>query len=339
MPSLPLELVSEIIYEALEFSTSDTPGTRSKPRWELVSSLSVTCKSYRILVLKAWFCRLYTEDHDDTAQLTERILQVDKNWVKQIHCVQRVFRGPRSRSWNLQGYERLELVRLDWLDVSIPHQGSSFERSEYIPFINAPDKVATFDFRGLRWPYPNAYLFIQQCLPSIKHLVLYQQEVWCGLCFTPSEVEFAEPIPTRLLYEGGFGLPIHYATALKSLEQLEQVTIHIPAAGTGLTSVNETCNENMWIGECDACIKFLYTDCSFVDAYVARKRGGIFRLADGTEKQGLHPPRLKSVEWVFVPLTAHEYDLSSAWEEVSEGGDLDSNISLEGDISDVTLVS
>lgn len=86
MTTLPLELVSEVIQKALELELPaadyDIIGITSKAPWSSVSPLSLSCKSYRLLVLKAWFYRLYTEYHDDTTNLTNRIPLVKKSWVK-----------------------------------------------------------------------------------------------------------------------------------------------------------------------------------------------------------------------------------------------------------------
>lgn len=232
MPNLPLELVFEILRVILEAGEVHTGNalTNTKPPWHLVSSLSLASRLYRDLVLRAWFRRFYTENSRDTTELTEHIPQAKKFWVKyellpprviftlkvshrQLHCVTPTSSSLRSRSsWDLEGYSQLELVRLDWLPTWNPYAGDSRESSDYLPFVNTPHTVITFDFRNIRWPYPTAYLFIQQCFPFIRKLVLYQQKVWCMLCFTVNRVSFAAPIPQRLIYEGGLGLPVSRET-------------------------------------------------------------------------------------------------------------------------------
>lgn len=136
---------------------------------------------------------------------------------REIHCVR--LDNPNSHSvtpWNLEGYLQLETVRLDWM--STRNIRMFFRSSDDVPFVNTPSTVVNFDFRGRYWPFPSAYSFIPRCLSFIRRLVLYQQNVWCGLCFTINDVEFRQPDPHRFQYDGGFGLPVSviYSAVLPS---------------------------------------------------------------------------------------------------------------------------
>ncbi|KXN85627.1 hypothetical protein AN958_10964 [Leucoagaricus sp. SymC.cos] len=325
-PSLPFELIHEIVQTCLELDLplNQLLGSNSKAPWSSVSSLSATCKAFRGLVLKAWFEHFYTENPEDTTLLPEKIPQAGKSWVRHIHCVlfDDAYLQP-SRPWNLEGYSRLQTVRLD--RMSPYDERTLLQKPDDVPFINASSTIVTFDFRGRYWPYPSAYSFIPRCLPSIKSLILYQHQVWCGLCFTVNEVEFGEPVPTRLSYGDGFGLPIHYAKVLQSMPVLEHVSVHIPVFDSGSTSLSQSDNKNMWNGECDSCNELLFSDHTFADEYVSRKQQGIIRLADGTEHRWQRPPSLKSVRWIFYPATGGDArNLFQTDAEISETADTDS---------------
>ncbi|KAF5353941.1 hypothetical protein D9756_007154 [Leucocoprinus leucothites] len=335
--TLPFELVHEIVRASLDFvAVNRAPGLNTKPPWDSISSLSLTCKAIRRLVLRAWFCRLYTENPEDTTQLTRRIAQVEKAWVKYIHCVQM----DRENSpcdfvtpWNFEGYCQLETVRLDWISPVTTSAG-------FDPFVNAPSTIVNFDLRGRYWPIPSTYSFIPRCLPFIRNLILYQQEVWCGLCFTVNEVELRKPISHRIQYDSGFGLPIHYAKVLEPLSFLDHVSIKIPVYDSGSISMSESSNYYMWSGECDSCQSLLLADRSFADGYVSRKQQGIIRLADGTEHRWKQPPSLRSVEWIFIPATADDArNLFHFGAEISGIGDNSSDSEREEDGHDVIATS
>lgn len=76
-------------------------------------------------------------------------------------------------------------------------------------------------------------------------------------------------------------------------------------------------------------MKLLYTNSSFVTAYVSRKRKGVFRSINETECKWPRPPELKSVEWIFQATADDEHVLSRPWEELSEAGDTGSDPELE----------
>lgn len=50
-------------------------------------------------------------------------------------------------------------------------------------------------------------------------------------------------------------------------------------------------NDNIWMGECDQCIRFMYQDIEFRDKWVLAKKN-----------PPLRPPRLEIVEWRLLPL-------------------------------------
>ncbi len=87
MTSLPIELISQIFQTILETVEVRTGNARAniKPPWTLISSLSLTSKLYRDIILEEWFREFYTENPADTMQLSDRIPQAKKSWVKCEH--------------------------------------------------------------------------------------------------------------------------------------------------------------------------------------------------------------------------------------------------------------
>ncbi|KAJ3575468.1 hypothetical protein NP233_g1085 [Leucocoprinus birnbaumii] len=299
---LPIELIQEIISASLELTSPNDlpPGLNTKPPWSSISSLSLTCKTIRKLVLEAWFCYLYTDNPNDTAELTIKIPEVQLSWVKNIHCVQWDHATGRLVSWNLEGYSRLESMRLDRMSVV----SSMMKNPADVPFVNVPSSLLNLEFRGRFHPAPGAYDFIPLCLANIRNLYLYQRSIWCSLCFLVNKVEARKPTHLRILYNDGFGIPVHYANILEPLSRLEHIQITVPVHASGTFSLKESRDRLFWSGECNSCQSLLFADQTFADGYISRKQRGIIRLASGVEQRYLRPPSLRSVEWILVPANA-----------------------------------
>ncbi|EDQ99875.1 uncharacterized protein LACBIDRAFT_334615 [Laccaria bicolor S238N-H82] len=82
--SLPLELVREIIdlrlFSAPPHSwTPEDPGCSTKPRWGTIHALSLTSKSYRALVLEAWFRTLYVKSPQNLVFLQKSFPELGKH--------------------------------------------------------------------------------------------------------------------------------------------------------------------------------------------------------------------------------------------------------------------
>ncbi len=78
----------------------------------------------------------------------------------------------------------------------------------------------------------------------------------------------------------------HYATYMRSLSSLEEVILMISYGLGGNSSLSES-NDNLWTGECDACMDMMYAEEDFRQDWVEKKT----RI--------VRPPSLKSVKWRF----------------------------------------
>ncbi|KAJ6551293.1 hypothetical protein B0H19DRAFT_950437 [Mycena capillaripes] len=302
---VPVELVREIIAYVLVFpavSLSDEPGTTSKPEWSLISSLSVASKTYRTLALEAWFRKLFTKSPADLVFLRNN-LQEAHSWIREIHCVST---HALPDLWDLTAFRRLRTIRLDCPSINY----------RTFPFLNIPSTVTELELRGMKWPSPYAIHTVAGTFPQLKTLRFGQSKIWCGLCHTCSKVKFADPVPPKIVYREGFGLPVHYARALSSLQHLHTVSIAVPySRGTHiLLNPNEPARD-LWAGECDRCIGIMYDDASFRERWIARKRGVSISGSGGLNSEHLYvkPPALDTVEWAFWS--------SEIGEEVEDGQD------------------
>lgn len=136
-----------------------------------------------------------------------------------IHCVQTD--SKYVSIWNLQEFECLSTIRLDWMSPRMmPYHGSD-NPTDRLPFTNVSSSITELDIRGLPWPSPLVFHNIGELLPELKILRMQQHKIWCGLCHTCSVVRFRSPGPKSVVYEGGLGLPVrtqirHTVMALKS---------------------------------------------------------------------------------------------------------------------------
>ena len=206
--SLPLELVREIIHFLLfsappRFSTAENPGGTTKPTWGTIDALSLTSKSYRALVLEAWFRTLYIGSPESLIFLQDSgwFPEMGSKWTTHLHCVQ-----PYSITlyvWNLSSFLRVSSIRLDWLRPPVSPEPDT------LPFLHLSSTVEHLDLRRWMWPDRGAIegIAITPGFQRLKTLQMVKDRVWCGLCHTCCVVRF-EDSPMRLVYEGGFGLPV-----------------------------------------------------------------------------------------------------------------------------------
>ncbi|KAG6856870.1 hypothetical protein H0H87_012687 [Tephrocybe sp. NHM501043] len=226
---------------------------------------------------------------------------------RELHCVQTNTR--KSSIWDLGGLKNLKKIRLDWLSAYMaPHYGSN-NSADRLPFTHAPLSIVEVDIRGVPWPSPNVFLNIHAIFPNLNVLRLWQQRIWCGLCHTCCVARFSSPGPEKIVYEGGGGLPMHYARVLRDSQHLHTIYITIADFGDGKTSLRPDNNPYAWAGECDSCMEIMYEDETFRTQWVAKKKGL-------TDKDGyIAPPVLTKVEWNFWKAEGFEEV------EVEESGD------------------
>ncbi|KAF9465942.1 hypothetical protein BDZ94DRAFT_1158922 [Collybia nuda] len=327
---LPPELVREIfkcVFDLDNLDSSETTPTEElgvprKQKWCLIQPLTLTCKAYRALSLEFWFHTFFLQLPADIPLAHIMFPDLKKKWTRYIHCVQTD--SKYTSIWNLQGFGCLSTIRLDWLSPRMmPHHGSD-DPADRLPFTNVPSSVNELDIRGLPWPSPLVFHNIGGILPELKVLKMRQPKIWCGLCHTCSVVRFRSPGPKIIVYEGGLGLPMHYARVFRTLQHLHTVYITIADFGSGSTIVSAEAdkNQHFWTGECDRCMYVMYEDAGFRDRWVARKRGIIL---EGHEKETVYirPAALKRVEWRFwAARDEEEVDFLESADENSEAEDV-----------------
>jgi hypothetical protein len=246
--------------------------------------------------------------------------------------------GKETYSWDLDGFDHLQAVRYDWLK-----SWKSPILQNRFPFSAGASKVTKLDIRGIEWLNPMVLQHIVEAFSGIKVLSLRQEQIWCSLCNTCTVPAFLEPVPEKIVYQGGLGLPvgigndvfvfnlnqrasssqIHYARALAFLPHLESVHIASGCHGTGQTHLGNHPKENpdLWAGECDDCLRFSFGDEEFKDSWIAKKT----RTDPGTR-----PPSLQLVEWRFfsVPVdedwNSEQMDENEFEEEFDEDEELES---------------
>ncbi|KAJ7176737.1 hypothetical protein C8R46DRAFT_1213319 [Mycena filopes] len=323
MPSLPTELLREIIgYVLVTAEVSEELYLNSKKsQWPLICSLSVASKVCRALALEAWFQVLFSKSPTDTFFI-EDVLPEIYTWTRKIHCIL-----PSESSfevWDLAGFLRLQALRLDCPYIS------------HGLFINVPATLTELDIRGLRWPSPYVFQVVAALAPFVVTLRLSNRTTWCGLCNTCSPVNVASPVPAKLVYTGGLGLPIHYARFLSAMPHLRTVSITLPyrASGAHILLDEKDPMRDLWSGECDDCVGFMYGDAAFRKHWMARKRGealpGPSSDSDSEFRLYSRPPALETVEWCFRPSDLGEEDT----DEESEG---DADEVEDNDVEDPDL--
>jgi hypothetical protein len=210
---LPSELIREIIYFTLSSTPPRSPtpedlGCSTKPSWLTLNALSLTSRTYRALVLEAWFRTLYVESPKDLEFVRCCWPEVGPRWTRHLHCIQ-TFSSPFSQIWDLSCFLHLSSIRLDWLSPFLMQSFHSPLTKSGMPFFKFSSSVEHLDLRGLPWPTPEVLQNIP-CTPGLGHLKtlkLKQDTTWCGLCGGFYRIRFKDK-PNGLVYEGGYGLPV-----------------------------------------------------------------------------------------------------------------------------------
>ncbi|KAF5390980.1 hypothetical protein D9757_004003 [Collybiopsis confluens] len=281
---LPVELLREIIrHIAVSDADEDDEDADnelslersrcSKQNWNLYSALSLSSKTLRALVLEVWFRVLVIKDPPGKRL---PFPEIRSSWTREIYFIHvEALSWNINRSWNINEFEKVTKVRID-TKIS-PHFASGL-------------KVVEADIRDIAWPSPMFIVPISTSFPNLRILRLRQVRVWCGLCNTCNIPKFEYPGPKYVRYEGGYGLPSHYTTALASLVNLEAVYLTVGMLQTGGSTLGNEEDENphLWSGECDRCMEIMYADESFKIKWLAKKTSVNPR-----------PPRLSLVEWYF----------------------------------------
>ena len=209
---LPPELIREIIYFTLSsapsHSTPEDLRCSTKPSWHALNEFSLTSRTYRALVLEAWFRTLYIESPEDLEYVRCCWPEVGARWTRHLHCVQTY--SSSLSLWDLSCLLHLSSIRLDWFSPirTIPFY-SPLSKSCILPFFNFSSSVEHLDLRGLSWPTPEVLQNIPHTpgLGYLKTLKIQRDMAWCGLCGELSSVQF-EDRPSNVVYEGGYGLPV-----------------------------------------------------------------------------------------------------------------------------------
>ena len=216
---MSLRLPTELIREIICFTFSSAPprssnpediGCSTKPSWCTVNALSLTSRTYRALVLEAWFRTLYVESPWDLGFVRYHWPEVGARWTRHLHCVQTDCIA-LSR-WDLSCLLHLSSIRLDSPSppgTLMPYVYSPLSHTCILPFFNSSSSVEHLDLRGPSWPTPEVLQNIPHTpgLGYLKTLKIKQHMAWCGLCGKSSTVRFKD-WPTGLVYEGGYGLPV-----------------------------------------------------------------------------------------------------------------------------------
>ncbi|EDQ99912.1 uncharacterized protein LACBIDRAFT_334602 [Laccaria bicolor S238N-H82] len=314
----PLELVREIIHLLLfsappRSSTPEKPGCSIKPRWSTIDALSLTSQSYRALVLEAWSQTLYIESSVNLMPLRDLgwFPELGSKWVRCLHCVQS-YSSSTITLWNLSPFLRVSSIRLDWLSqfFTIPLDWNA------LPFVHLSSTVERLALHGRTYSSGSGVTErIANSFWRLKTLKMAQNMVWCGLCHTWCVVRFKDR-PTGVVYDGGLGLPFHYARVLAPLEDLEEVVNIVPNHGRGRTTLGlnadsdpdskaDTNPETTPISNTN--------DDAFRERRVARKKRVGLARGDGRNDDGqkdVRPPKLRRVEYQFSTV--------DDWEEEEE---------------------
>ncbi|KIM43558.1 hypothetical protein M413DRAFT_18039 [Hebeloma cylindrosporum] len=329
---VPLEIVADIVLDVLEhefvpIGTYKIPGKNLKPSWSLIESLTLASRTFRQVALERWFRTLYIKSFTDLEYIDLMFPYLKAQWCRHLHCVQ--LDPSAICAWNLAGFKRLTSVRIDWFPINFtptynsPHIGSAF--------INMECPVKTVEVTGLRYPTPMSLNAFTAPFPHMTTLELESLRTWCGLCHTCTLVRFSFPTPTGFVYEGGLGLPVHYARILFSLESLQEVTITLPVIGSGAPSpgLSASANDNLWVGECDRCMSLMYEDDAFKNSWVERKRG-ITPMNVDEKLVYVRPPNLKKVQWKFWEFDPSKGPSEYSKEEVASDADLETEYPEDG---------
>jgi len=286
VPGLPTELLRHIVlyYVRSADVQTDTEGAYlpigEKPNWELIEPLTLSFKVFRLLTLEAWF-EVYVAKRP--ADLLEFSLFPDiPMWARELRCVDRDHSvhqdGP---PWDLHNFRRIHKLRLDVDPV---------DYSYHLSFLHVPSTLRELELHDHPDPSPMVMQAIAQRFPELRVLRLWQNTIWCGLCYTCNVASFKDSPPSLIAYNNGAGLPNHYGKFLAPLKKLHTVELIVGYDKDGQFSVDAH-NENLWSGECDQCMSLMYADEHFRAGWVDKKKD-----------VQLRPPSLSRVEWRFFYL-------------------------------------
>ncbi|OBZ77493.1 hypothetical protein A0H81_01978 [Grifola frondosa] len=221
-------------------------------------TVTLVSKTFRTIALEAWFETFF-------ATLPAHVLDAWPEvgtWTRELHCVEHGSDHDKLPfQWDLRAFNRLRKLRLD-----------------FNPLVSNAMLL-------LRFAHPKHVAGNLQEL-ELRVLKLAQERIWCGLCNICCLATFKEQPPQEIIYENYVGLPMHYGQFLADLEHLHTVCLTVGYGHGGNTSITEN-NENLWSGECDACMAMMYATDDFRVDWVERK------------KSQPRPPSLRRVEWRF----------------------------------------
>ncbi|KAJ7054127.1 hypothetical protein C8F01DRAFT_1089064 [Mycena amicta] len=262
MPSLPLELVHEIV----SYACTPTDETASKATWHSIYPLAIASRAYRGIALEGWFRVLRL--------LPTNIHPVDEN------CMFR-----RATNSIPPG---ISVSSIDFTYVRFNHPPLPNRQASVLQvFANTPPNIVELDLRHLLWPRPDVFSAVAAVFPALEVWslqYLLQSRAWLEL--------FLRSSCTRT----GLDYQIHYARALSPLVHLHTVTITVPYTEGAHIALD---SKDLWAGECDSCVEMLYGDPDFLDKWSARKRGVVTSGEDESRKAYIKPPSLRIVEWVL----------------------------------------
>ncbi|KAI1798232.1 hypothetical protein LXA43DRAFT_968623 [Ganoderma leucocontextum] len=282
-PQLPTELLRHIVFEYVstfdEQRKLEEPRQSYKPPWGSVEPLTLASKVLRQLALEAWFEVYYVHTPDDLLTGWPEF----GLWTKELHCVEL---GTDLQvlpvQWNLRAFHRLRKLRIDF--DPIMSNAMLLTRFDYPKHIAS--KIQELEIYDTSWPSPLTIHLIVDAFSDLRTLKLSQDLIWCSLCNICCFSTFQDHPPEEIIYDKSVGLPGHYATYMGSLTNLEEVVLTISYDLGGYFSLLGR-NDNLWTGECNACMDMMYAVEDFRQDWVEKKT------------QIMRPPSLKSVKWRF----------------------------------------
>ncbi|KAI0635130.1 hypothetical protein C8Q77DRAFT_1277865 [Trametes polyzona] len=279
---LPTELLREIVHfyaHSLPLREPQEPRQSCKPRWDDFRALTLASKTLRQLALEAWFEVYYARSPDDLLNVWPEL----SSWTREMHCVE-LDNDLQTKpvQWNYQAFRRLRKLRVDFSPV----QPNTMLLMRFDHPRNIASQLQELELNDLSWPSPMTMRLISEAFPSLRVLKLTQDLIWCSLCNICRFATFKDHPPPEMVYEKVVGLPKYYAVYLMPLTQLHTVELTVSYGLEGQTSLSK--NNNMWTGECDACMDMMFTSWDgFREEWVEQK------------KSLERPPALKRVVWHF----------------------------------------
>ncbi|KAI0371931.1 hypothetical protein BV20DRAFT_964590 [Pilatotrama ljubarskyi] len=266
-PQLPVELLGEVVHHyarMLPPRDPDKPRQSYKPNWTDYESLTLASKVLRQLALEAWFEVYYAQSPDDLLNVWSEF----STWTKELHCVELdTDLQARPVQWSLRAFHRLRKLRVDF----DPTKSNAMLLMRFDHPRNIASQLQELEVHDVWWPSPMVLRLISQAFPGLRVLKLSQDLVWCNLCNICRFATFKDHPPAEIVYEKVVGLPKHYAMYLMPLTRLQSVQITISYGLGGLTSLSQT-NDDLWAGECDACMDMMFASEGFKAEWIERKK-------------------------------------------------------------------